>query len=168
MNYVSQTAPPGVPPETIDYAGQTYHTVLIGIQYWLKENLNLGTKIIGSKEQSDNGIIEKYCYNNDPTNCTLYGGLYQWAEAVQYYNGAINTTSPNPAYYGHVQGICTTGWHLPDTSEYSILTNTVDNDDNSLKAMRQDSGTGSGTDLSGFSALLAGTRYSDGSFNLSG
>jgi uncharacterized protein (TIGR02145 family) len=32
----------------------------------------------------------------------------------------------------------------------------------------QGSGSGSGTDLSGFSALLAGTRYSDGSFNLSG
>jgi hypothetical protein len=75
MNYVSQTTPPGVPPETLDYTGQTYHTVLIGTQYWLKEILKVGTKIFGSTVQSNNGIIEKYCYDNLAANCIIYGGL---------------------------------------------------------------------------------------------
>jgi len=69
-------------------------------------------RINGLQEQTDNTIIEKYCYNNDSANCNLYGGLYQWAEAVQYQNDATNTTSPSPAFYRHVLGICPTGWHL--------------------------------------------------------
>ncbi|HSL89900.1 MAG TPA: hypothetical protein VK870_11395 [Ignavibacteriaceae bacterium] len=54
---------PGTP--TVTYAGKTYNTVQIGNQCWLKENLDVGNMIIGSLNQFDNGIIEKYCYNND-------------------------------------------------------------------------------------------------------
>jgi hypothetical protein len=116
---ISNPPCPGV--AIVVYSGQTYNTVLIGSQCWSKENLNIGMRINGLQEQADNTIIEKYCYNNDSANCNLYGGLYQWAEAVQYQNNATNTTSPSPAFYGHVQGICPIGWHLPDTSEYSII-----------------------------------------------
>jgi uncharacterized protein (TIGR02145 family) len=149
---------------TVVYSGQTYNTVLIGNQCWLKENLNVGTPLNGLQEQSNNEIIEKYCYSNNPANCTTYGGLYEWAEAVQYQNGATNTTSPSPAFYGHVQGICPSGWHIPDTTEFNTLTNAVNNNGNSLKAVGQGSYSGAGNDLNGFSDLLAGTRYSDGSF----
>lgn len=64
--------------------GQTYNTVLIGTQCWMAENLNIGTMINGSSDQTDNATIEKYCYNNKTANCDTYGGLYQWTEMMQY------------------------------------------------------------------------------------
>ena len=145
---------------TVIYAGKTYNTVQIGSQCWLKENLNVGTRINGSLNQTNNSIIEKYCYNDDTAYCTTYGGIYQWAEAVQYQNGATNTTITSPPLTGNVQGICPTGWHLPTSAEFTTLATTVNNDGNSLNK----SGQGTGTNTSGFTALLAGCRNSDGTF----
>jgi uncharacterized protein (TIGR02145 family) len=153
---------------TIIYAGQTYNTVQIGSQCWLQENLDVGTMLQGSPDQTNNSVIEKYCYNDDPNNCATYGGLYQWAEAVQYQNGATNTTSPNPTFSGNVQGICPTGWHLPTQTDFQTLEATVNNDGNALKAIGQGSGSGSGTNTSGFSALLGGYRQSNGVFSILG
>ena len=56
----------------------------IGSQCWLRENLDVGTMVLGAQEQTDNGTIEKYCYDDNPANCATYGGLYQWNEAMQY------------------------------------------------------------------------------------
>jgi uncharacterized protein (TIGR02145 family) len=156
MNYVSQTTPLGVPPETLDYTGQTYHTVLIGTQYWLKEILNVGTKIFGSTVQSNNGIIEKYCYDNLAANCITYGGLYQWNETMQYSASGCN-----------IQGICPSGWHiLPLDAELSTLSSAVSGDGNPLKAIGQGVNNGTGSDTSGFSALLTGYRlYNAGTFS---
>ncbi|MEI7982543.1 MAG: FISUMP domain-containing protein [Bacteroidota bacterium] len=58
--------------------GKAYSTVLIGTQCWLAENLNVGVRIDGVQEQTNNGTIEKYCYNKDEANCAIYGDLYQW------------------------------------------------------------------------------------------
>jgi len=55
------------------YEGQVYNTVLIGNQCWFKENLNIGTMINGSENMSDDGVFEKYCYDDDPANCEIYG-----------------------------------------------------------------------------------------------
>jgi uncharacterized protein (TIGR02145 family) len=148
---------------TVVYAGKTYNTVAIGEQCWLKENLDVGTRINGSLEQTNNSTIEKYCYNDDPNNCTTYGGLYQWAEAVAYTNGATNNTQSG--FIGSMQGICPTGWHIPTNAEFLTLAITVSNNSNVLKAVGQGTGSGAGTNTSGFSALLAGYRYVNGSFN---
>jgi len=143
---------PGVP--TVKYEGKTYHTVRIGSQCWLKENLNVGVMIPSSKNQTNNGSIEKYCYKNDPANCSKYGGLYQWNEALQYSTDSVN-----------VKGICPRDWHLPDTSDFNKLTLSVNKNSKSLKALGQGDGTGIGTNISGFSALLAGSRgLSNGAF----
>ena len=151
---------------TVDYGGKTYTTIQIGGQCWLQENLDVGTRINGSLVQTNNSTIEKYCYNDDPANCTIYGGLYQWAEAVQYQNGATNTTSANPPLTGNVQGICPTGWHIPTFAELQTLTLIVRvSGSNALKAVGQGSGNGAGTNTGGFSALLAGERYYGGGFN---
>lgn len=141
---------PGTP--TVDYAGKTYNTVQIGSQCWLRENLDVGTMIQGVDTAKNNGIIEKYCYNNDLANCATYGGLYQWYEAMQY------STTPG------VQGICPTGWHIPTLAEFQTLSTTVSGDGNALKAIGQGTGGGAGTNTSGFSALLSGYRYSNGTF----
>ena len=140
---------------TVLYEGKTYNTVQIGDQCWLKENLNIGTMITSITEADsmrNNGIIEKYCYYNDVANCTTYGGLYQWNEAMQY------VTTPG------AQGICPTGWHIPTVAEFQTLKAAVNSDGNSLKAIGQGTGGGAGTNTSGFSALLAGARGSDGVF----
>ncbi|NVN96881.1 hypothetical protein HXX01_01400, partial [Candidatus Nomurabacteria bacterium] len=80
---LSNGAPcPGTP--TMVYGGHTYNTVQIGPQCWLKENLNLGTRINGSQNQTNDNQIEKYCYNDLESNCDIYGGLYQWNEMMQY------------------------------------------------------------------------------------
>ena len=141
---------PGTP--TVLYEGKTYHTVQIGNQCWLKENLDVGTMIQGIQNQTNNGVIEKYCYNDDPNNCITYGGLYLWNEAMQY------TTTPG------TQGICPTGWHIPTPAEFETLKTAVNSDGNSLKAIGQGTGSGAGTNTSGFSALLAGYRLNDGYF----
>ena len=114
---------PGTP--TLVYGNTVYNTVKIGSQCWLKENLNVGVMIDSAANPSSNGVIEKYCYRNDTTNCVKYGGLYQWDEAMAY-----STTSG-------VQGICPSGWHIPTEGECAFLATTVGNDGNALKAIGQ-------------------------------
>ena len=99
--------------------GQTYSTVQIGTQCWMAENLKIGTmitSIAGGQLQTDNGEIEKYCYNNDANICKTYGGLYEWNEAMQY----ATTEAP--------RGICPYGWHLPTDNEWKVLEGTVDSE----------------------------------------
>jgi uncharacterized protein (TIGR02145 family) len=91
---------------------KSYKTVTIGTQTWMAENLNFGTMInstTSTDNQTDNDIIEKYCYSNDSANCTTYGGLYQWDEMMQY----VTTEG--------TQGVCPTGWHLPTDAEWKTL-----------------------------------------------
>lgn len=157
ITFENTTSTPFVCGGVILYGGETYHTILIGSQCWFQENLNIGTRINGSTNQTNTaGTIEKYCYADVESNCTTYGGLYQWAEAVQYLNGATNSNSPSPAFSGNVQGICPSGWHIPTQVEFQTLSSAVSNDGNALKAVGQGTGSGAGTNTSGFSALLAG------------
>jgi len=147
---------PGLPILTDNRDGKVYNTVQIGDQCWLKENLDIGTRMSGNLNQSNDSIIEKYCYNDDSVKCNTYGGLYQWNEAMQY---ATNEGA---------QGICPTGWHIPNISEFQTLNTTISNDGNALKEIGQGSGSGAGTNKSGFSALLSGLHDQSGSFNYLG
>lgn len=142
--------------ESVLYENRTYHTVAIGNQCWLKENLNVGTMIQSPLNMSDNGILEKYCWNNDQANCDIYGGLYQWNEAVKY------------RVEGGGQGICPDGWHLPTTTEFTTLAAMVGQSSNALKAIGQGTGNGAGTNISGFSVLLNPFRGYNGYFQGSG
>jgi uncharacterized protein (TIGR02145 family) len=95
-------------PITDSRDSKSYNTVLIGTQCWMAQNLNVGTRITPG-DQTNNGILEKYCYADLESNCTIYGGLYQWDEAMQY----VTTEG--------VQGICPTGWHLPADAEFTTI-----------------------------------------------
>lgn len=138
---------------TVDYFGRTYHAVEIGSQCWLRENLDVGIMIQGRDSSKDNNVIEKFCYNDSIESCNKYGGLYQWNEAMQY------TTTPR------ARGICPSGWHVPDYFEYKTLSSAVGGNGNALKAIGQGTGDGTGTNASGFSALLAGRRNRYRSFD---
>ena len=98
--------------DSVIYDGQTYATVQIGGQCWMAENLNIGIKINSNSttdNQTDNNVVEKYCYNNNEANCDTFGGLYQWNEMMQY--TTVEST----------QGVCPTGWHLPSDGEWTTL-----------------------------------------------
>ena len=145
-------------PITDTRDGKTYNTVLIGTQCWMAKNLNVGTKILGSANQTNNSIIEKYCYNDDENNCNTYGGLYQWDEAMQ-----SSTTE-------RVKGICPTGWHLPTDAEWTTLTTFLGGEAIAGGKMKETGythwaspNTGA-TNSSGFTALPGGYRYYSGSF----
>lgn len=153
--------------------------ITLGTQTWTRKNLNVGTRVdnlvCGSNYNYDtgeyidvycpgttnNGVVEKECYNNLESNCTTYGGLYPWDEMMQY------TTTAG------AQGICPTGSHIPTDSEWKTLEIYL-----GMTQVQADS-TGwrgsVGTSLksggsSGFNALLAGTDDSSGfnSFDGSG
>jgi len=161
--------------QAVTYAGESYPIVQIGTQCWFAKNLNVGTMInslSSADNQTNNGTIEKYCYDNDTANCTTYGGLYQWAESVQYQNGARNDTSPSPAFSGNVKGICPVGWHLPSDGEWFAL-ETFLGGSFSGGALKSTSGLWTSpnygaTNSSGFSALPAGGSDTTGSFNTIG
>ena len=155
------------------YYGQTYNTVVIGNQCWFKQNLNRGDKIDGATSQTNNGIIEKYCYNNNETNCGIYGGLYQWNEMMNY----AASSNANPS---GVQGICPTGWHIPSDEEFCKawyrLDPTVGSCSNTgpigtdIGSKLKEAGTthwmgpNTNTNTSGFSALGAGMSAPGGYF----
>jgi uncharacterized protein (TIGR02145 family) len=139
-----------------------YTTVLIDTQCWMKQNLNIGARINGSLEQTNNSIIEKYCYDNLESNCDIYGGLYLWNEMMQY------------ATVAGVQGICPTDWHIPKDAELSAVTTFLGGESVAGGKMKStgtvEGGTGlwispnsGATNESGFTAFPAGYRHYNGS-----
>jgi len=94
---------------SIPYGGKVYHTLPIGDQCWLRENLDIGLMITGGEEQTNNQVIEKYCYDDDSLNCEKYGGLYMWKEMMNYF----------PIQGG--RGICPVGYHIPSDDEWKEL-----------------------------------------------
>lgn len=148
---------PGI--ETVTYAGQTYNTVQIGDQCWLRENLNVGTMTaLGDSavhyfQHTDNGILEKYCYNDNVANCNTYGGLYEWTEAMQY----VTTEG--------TQGICPSGWHIPTHAEMQTLQTNANFSAATLLDVSQTMTNGfTATNETGFSALCGGDLSASGSF----
>lgn len=104
------TEPPGCPDiEKIYYAGRVYHTVQVGNQCWMRESLDVGKMIPWHSPSMNNGIIEKYCIDDDPENCLKYGALYLWPEMMNYEieEGA--------------QGICPPGWYVPTNQDWAEL-----------------------------------------------
>lgn len=136
--------------------GEIYPTVKIGNQCWLGKNLNIGTFVSESENQTDNNIIEKYCYENNNLNCGEYGGLYQWNEVMNY------AATPGS------QGICPGGWHVPEDDEWIILEEFLGGNDIAGGKMKEagfdhwiEPNTGA-TNTSGFTALPSGMRSPGG------
>lgn len=168
------TAIPCPVQEFVEYLGQTYGTVQIAGQCWMQENLNAGNRIDGELDQTDNNILEKYCYDDDTLNCALYGGMYMWDEMMAYTDEAS------------ARGICPPGWHVPSDAEWTILEGIADSlysiadpvwdvfdlrgydAGKNLKSTSSWEENGNGTDKYGFTGLPAGTRSNFGEFILQG
>ncbi len=172
QNYMFQFAT-NIPCQGLDslfFDGRYYHTIQIFSQCWMKENLEAGVMIMGSQSQTNNGIIEKYCYANSLNYCSTVGGLYLWDELMQY-----NSTQGS-------QGICPVGWHIPTDEEWKILEGATDSqysighnvwNSNTYrgfdtgKNLKSSSGwysNGNGIDLYGFGAVGAGYWWQNGFF----
>lgn len=130
----------------------------IGTQTWAKANLNIGTMITGATAQTNNAITEKYCYNNLESNCTTYGGLYQWNEMMQY----VTTEG--------AQGICPASSHIPSDTEWKTLEMALGMTQVQADLSSAWRGTDQGTQLkvggtSGMNIPLAGDRVTNGLFS---
>jgi len=98
-------------PTVRDTDGNVYHTITIGSQVWMVENLKTthyrdGTPIVNASDSSSwvNNTDGAYCdYNNTLSNSSIYGRLYNWYAATNSHN------------------ICPKGWHVPSEAEWSTL-----------------------------------------------
>ena len=152
--------------ETVtDIDGNVYHTIKIGTQVWMVENLkttryNDGTAIplVTDNAAWSNLSTPGYCwYNNDAsTYKNTYGALYNWF--------TINTGKLAPP-----------GWHVPSDADWTSLTTYLGGENvagGKMKAIGTiESGTGlwyapntDATNESGFTAIPAGERFNIGSF----
>lgn len=143
----------------INYA----QTVTIGKQVWMTNNLNVdkfrnGDPIPEAKTNAEWVEAGKkkqpaWCYyDNDPSNGTKYGKLYNWY--------AVNDS----------RGLAPKGYHIPTNKDWGILTEYLGGEYGELfagKKMKSTSGwkdNGNGTNSSGFSGLPGGFRDIDGTF----
>ena len=114
----------------VDYDGNTYGTIQIGSQCWMKENLKTthyadGTGIASGSAHSYSNA-SRWCYPGDnSSNKANYGLLYSWSAMMRSSSSSSNTPSG-------VQGICPTGWHVPSDAEWTQLTNYVSSQNNYL------------------------------------
>jgi len=141
-------------------------TVTIGDQVWQKCNLNYD-------------IGKSKCYEDDPTNCNIYGRLYDWATAMAL-PASCNSSSCSGQIQPKHQGICPGGWHIPSNEDWDKLLRYVDGTSGTdspyisytagryLKARNGWNGNGNGEDTYGFSALPGGYGYLDGYFDFVG
>lgn len=150
------------PSNVTDYDGNTYNTIQIGEQCWMKENLR-------TTHYSDGTEIKFGGYgsmpNGDNNNLISYGYLYSWQMTVNGTNGSDMLPS-------HIQGICPNGWHVPSDMEWQELVKVVKsrNNGNLAKSLASSSGWNygfAGNNSTGFSVLPAGEnggRLGDNAF----
>lgn len=147
-----------------DIDGNVYHTVTIGTQVWMVENLKTtkyrdGTSIPNVTDGAAWSSLTTgaYCdYANNPTNYAIYGKLYNWYAATNAHN------------------IAPTGWHVPTDAEWSTLTTYLGGESVAGGKLKEIGTThwaspnAEATNETGFTALPWGFRYSYGTFTIVG
>ena len=109
-------------PTVTDVDGNTYSTVQIGNQCWMRENLRTtkysdGTAIaLGSSTSTSTAY--RYNPNNNAAHVPTYGYLYNWKAVMR--NSSSSSANPSG-----VQGVCPAGWHVPSDAEWTQLTDYV-------------------------------------------
>ena len=158
--YYTQEMHPGVEygDDLVDNRdNQVYKTVYIGGKHWMAENLRYADSVttINLKGQTQ---CEQGSYWNSYTDviydkvgtCEIGARRYSWTAAVdvdsKWRDGDVVPPISLPR-----RGICPEGWHVPDTTEWRGLLNTVD--DAAALQIRGFAGMENATDASGFSAF---------------
>jgi uncharacterized protein (TIGR02145 family) len=137
-----------------------YHSVKIGTQVWMIENLRTtkyrnGDDIPNVTKNTTwtDLTIGTYCdYNNNPDNASTYGRLYNWY--------AVNDK----------RKIAPEGWHVASDSEWTILTNFLGGVEGAGSKLKEaglthwNTPNQGSTNESGFTALPGGSRAYGGAF----
>ena len=117
-----------------DANGNEYKIVKIGNQTWMAENLNYATG-------------NSWCYDDNPSNCYIYGRLYDWKTALN---------------------ACPSGWHLPSEKEWEEMIDLLGGKDIAGGKLKKTSGwpppNKDATNSSGFSGLPGGGRGYKGQY----
>jgi len=141
-----------------DVDGNVYHTVQIGTQTWLIENLRTTHYNDGSAITYEGDSVlwslynsGAYCYyNNDVANNNIYGKLYNWY--------AANSGRLAPA-----------GWHVPSDAEWQTIVDFLGGNDTAGAKMKAttlwNSPNTGATNSSGFTAIPAGGRELNGRYS---
>jgi uncharacterized protein (TIGR02145 family) len=144
-----------------DIDGNIYHTVTIGTQVWMVENLKT-TRYSNGNEIPDiteaavwsNLTTGAYSnYNNNKNNSTTYGRLYNWF--------AVNDSC----------NVCPTGFHVPTNDDWTKLTTYLGGESVAGGKLKETgtnhwkSPNGGATNETGFAALPGGHRSNSGNFN---
>ena len=143
-----------------DIDGNVYHTVTIGTQTWMIENLKTTKysngdaipQIVKNKDWSSLKTGGFCFYENNAANAETFGFLYNW--------NAVND----------VRKLAPTGWHVATDSEWAVLTDFL-NGPGAAGGKLKEAGTThwkepnvGGTNESGFSAFPGGYRNKKGEF----
>lgn len=108
--------------DCVDKQRTVYPVVFIGDQVWMARNLQYSLYLTYHDQGSSN-TASYYVYGHSGSSLSAarnsanyrgYGMLYNWPAAM------AEATSSDRVESG-VQGICPDGWHLPSSSEWSIL-----------------------------------------------
>jgi uncharacterized protein (TIGR02145 family) len=149
-------------PTVKDIDGNTYNTVQIGTQCWMKENLKVSRykngdaiPIVTDNTTWNNLSTGARCwYDNDSISYEEpYGNLYNWY-----------ATSDS-------RGICPTGWHVPTDAEWTTLTTYLGGESVAGGKMKSvgttfwNSPNTGATNESSFSALPGSFRSFDGNYS---
>jgi len=145
---------PGIPTIT-DVDGNSYRTVQIGSQCWMRENLRATKYKTGEAIPVIDNLQEWYqfksgamCYyENNIDYANKYGAIYNW-KTVETGN------------------ICPNGWHIPSNDEWIEIIDFLGGPDNAGYKMKSAYNWQyyNGSNESGFSALPAGYLHYIGGF----
>jgi uncharacterized protein (TIGR02145 family) len=155
---------PTANPTVTDIDGNIYHTVTIGTQTWMVENLKVtharnGDPIahVTNAIQWSNLTSGAYCnYWDDGTLSDIYGRLYNWYAVAE---GPV---------------IAPAGWHIASDAEWQKLIDYLGGAAIAFGKLRETGTThwtytdASITNESGFTALPGGFRAYDGSYAFQG
>jgi len=161
LQYVGVVCPPTVQ----DIDGNTYSTVQIGSQCWMKENLRTTR------------------YKNGGTITDLSNSASMWTSTTSgascYYDGNASNRTNYGLLYNHKAvesgSLCPEGWHVPTSDEvHTTLSNTIANATGNSSAVggaMKTTGTSywnspntGATNSSGFSARGGGYRDNSGTY----
>jgi uncharacterized protein (TIGR02145 family) len=171
-----------------DFDGHSYATVQIGDQVWMAENLKSehysdGSPInrveVDEEWRALEPDVKAYCFfDNSPGMFNTFGALYTWAAAM---NGDVSSDEDPSG----VQGVCPENWHLPSEDEWlelefhlgmsKLIAEDIGWRGYEEGGMLKQTGTGlwlepnlMATNETGFTAIPAGFRDTDGVFRANG
>lgn len=138
-----------------DIDGNTYNTIIIGTQEWMKENLR-------TTKYANGDVIANITDNTEWANLTT--GAWSYYENEEFYNDKHGKLY-NWYTVGDDRQICPTGWHVGNDSDWTILNEFLGGPGiagHKLKSSLGWYGDNNGSDESGFTAHPSGGRETYG------